>query len=180
MMPVENGTTNRPVIAKHFDGYGFLGPGQPSILVCIWADGRVVWSTNTYGSTPRRIGGEPYFEGHIDPKRITQLLSAVEAKGYFTNTAIQKQRYFPIHGCYWHWSIQSDGRACRFRSALDFGVLPDDYIYAKLQQRYRTRERELDDIITAWRFLDAEIQKLLPKTGRKAEQFEFTVKGVRD
>jgi hypothetical protein len=169
MMPVENGTTNRPVIAKHFDGNGWDAPR--SILLCVWADGRVVWSTNsgTYRSAPRRLGGEPYFEGHIDAKVITALLSAVEAKGFFTNTVLQKKGHFLIHRSYWHWSILSDGRACQFSSALDFGVLSDEDI---LQ---RTRRQDLGDVVTAWRFLESEIQKAIPKTGRKAERFDFPV-----
>jgi hypothetical protein len=47
------------------------------LIIGVWADGTVIWSND------RQRGGKPYFRGNVVAARLQQLLTDLEAAGFF-------------------------------------------------------------------------------------------------
>jgi len=87
-MPVSTGQMTAPAVAPTgpvaaiWFELGYPPPGAVAsekrrLIVGVWADGRVVWSDD------RGKGGAPYREGQIEPRRVDELLRAIEAADFF-------------------------------------------------------------------------------------------------
>src|SRR5207302_434840 len=72
--PIEKADT---VIAIYSQDWGLASAGNPTIILAIWPDGRVVWSKD------RLCGGSPYFTGQVDPEVVETLVSRFEKDGLF-------------------------------------------------------------------------------------------------
>lgn len=69
------------ILAVGLEKGGFVvTPPYHQVILCIWPDGFAVWSGD------RLNGGAPYFEGAIDPKKVTTLLARFEKDGLFADT----------------------------------------------------------------------------------------------
>ncbi len=70
--------TEQPAVIVWYENWG-LGAKtiEPQILVAIWTNGRVMWSTNTV------YGGAPYFEAKVDPAKSLEFLNSCRNRGYF-------------------------------------------------------------------------------------------------
>ena len=67
------------VLAVYRQDWGLSSGGEPAIIFAAWPDGFIVWSSD------RLMGGPPYRSGHIDPKRVTALLSRFDKDGLFAD-----------------------------------------------------------------------------------------------
>lgn len=78
------------VLAIYPEDWGRVSPTRvPAIILAIWPDGHVVWSKD------RINGGAPYFTGHVDPEKVTTLLSGLEHDGLFADKKLNNAHFGP-------------------------------------------------------------------------------------
>jgi hypothetical protein len=74
------------VIAIYPDNVG-LGGRVPAIILAIWPDGQIVWSTD------RVMGGAPYFTGNVDPTDVEDVVADLERDGLFADEQLNAGHY---------------------------------------------------------------------------------------
>jgi hypothetical protein len=94
-MAAEDGGQIRPItkaksiIAVYREDWGLLSAGEPGIILAAWPDGNVVWSAN------QLKGGTPYFQGHVEPKRIAALIQQFDKDGLFDDSKLNQSNFGP-------------------------------------------------------------------------------------
>jgi hypothetical protein len=76
------------ILAVYREDLGRASRGT-AIILAIWPDGFIVWSSD------RVMGGPPYHAGHIDPKRVTTLLSRFDKDGLFAHERLNQSHFGP-------------------------------------------------------------------------------------
>src|SRR5687767_13791977 len=66
-----------------------VAPPSDRLVLAIWPDGRAVWSAD------RVRGGPPYFEGRVEPKRVTALLDRFDREGLFADETLNRAHFGP-------------------------------------------------------------------------------------
>jgi hypothetical protein len=78
------------VLAIYPENWGlFDGERVPVIILAIWSDGKIVWSSD------RLNGGPPYLSGQIDPEKVASLLSDLERDGLFADNKLNVAHFGP-------------------------------------------------------------------------------------
>ncbi len=75
------------VLAVYREDWGLTSRGERAIIFAAWPDGFIVWSSD------RLKGGPPYHSGHIDPTRVTALLSRFDKDGLFADEGLKKANF---------------------------------------------------------------------------------------
>src|SRR6267378_4256032 len=78
------------VLSIYPENWG-LGARQrvPAIILAIWPDGQIVWSTD------RVNGGPPYFSGKVDPADVVVVLADLERDGLFADERLNDAHFGP-------------------------------------------------------------------------------------
>jgi hypothetical protein len=84
--PISNAES---VLAVYRQDWGLFSGGKPAIIFAAWPDGFVVWSGD------RLKGGPPYRAAHIDPRRVTALLSRFDKDGLFADERLNDAKIGP-------------------------------------------------------------------------------------
>ena len=149
-VPFERGSRTPPAVSIYYNpNYAAVGSKlTAAVVVCIWPDGRAVWSRDHIQ------GGPPYFTGHIARKSLAIFFHALDAKGIFAH----RYRYGGGSDAPEHDINIIDGR--RRVGLVDMAF---DY-------RGRTPLLEIDD---AYAFLLNRIEQLLPRRGRQLRTFDY-------
>jgi len=81
------------VLAIYPENLGLVrGPRIPAIILVIWPDGQVIWSTD------RVNGGPPYFSGKVEPADVLVVLADVERDGLFADERLNDAHFGPDSG----------------------------------------------------------------------------------
>jgi hypothetical protein len=157
-VPFERGSNSPPVVSVFYDlDYSGIGREQPeTVITCIWADGRIVWSRD------RTKGGAPYFTAHIAPKRLTKFLASLDAKCLFARKVSFMQAVDSPH----HDINIIDGER---RLVL---VSSSDYVHASKTPNCIT---ELSD---AMPYVRQQLERLLPRQGVPMPNFNYDLRRV--
>ncbi len=153
---VERKNANVPVVSVYYAGNGITTEDTP--VVCVWADGRAVWSENR-----RHHSGPPYYAGQVDPKRLKAFFAALRASGLYT----RKQ-----------WGIVYGGtdniEATIFdgQHRVELGSIPGAY------SSYRRVFKRVVEDGGAAPFLYHQIDSLLPRPGQKLRSFQWEIRRI--
>ena len=82
-------TDSESVLAVYHQDWGLGSGGGAPIIFAAWPDGFIVWSAD------RLMGGPPYRAAHIDPKRVTALLSRFDKDGLFAHERLNDANFGP-------------------------------------------------------------------------------------
>ena len=82
-------TDAESILAVYREDWSLDSSGGPAIIFAAWPDGFIVWSGD------RVMGGPPYRAGHIDPKRVTALLSRFDKDGLFADKKLNDAHFGP-------------------------------------------------------------------------------------
>ncbi|MEW6305162.1 MAG: hypothetical protein AB1705_16930 [Verrucomicrobiota bacterium] len=159
-VPIERGSKSFPVISIYRDiGSWPIDDKQPQkVILCIWADGRAVWSQN------RTNGGAPYVTAQIEPKRIAEVMRALDQKGLF-----ERKVWF------WH-AIDSPFHEINILDGNRRVVLSaSSMLYKSDQRKVPERITQVPDAIP---FVRAQLESLLPPKGEPLLKFGYELKRV--
>lgn len=65
------------------------GRGLPFLILAVWEDGRIVWSSD------RLRGGAPFRAGRVEPQKVAALLSRFENDGLFDDEDLKRDHSGP-------------------------------------------------------------------------------------
>jgi hypothetical protein len=141
-------TDAESVLAVYREDWRLGASSGPSLILATWPDGFVVWSGD------RLKGGPPYRAGHIDPRRVTALLTRFDKDGLFADERLNDSYFGPdsqfttvfvksgkkrVEMCAWHelgedsgfWVADQGGLAALdgHRRLEILGKAPGDYLF---------------------------------------------------
>ena len=182
-MPIEDGSTNAPVIAVFTDP-GFAPWADMGLIVSIWEDGKVLWSEDDL----RGLG--KYQTSTIPPEKIDILLSIFEAQGLYTNRVLQEEGKVVVDGPYTTISIFKNGHGFTASSSHEILESYSNTVVASygarsldgldIEEFIQTEPVRWRDFRAKWKSIRDEIRDITPKTGRPMEEYRFHVAIVGD
>jgi hypothetical protein len=128
------------VLAVYREDEGFSFTRTASLILAIWPDGSVVWSTDRLG------GGPPYRTGTVDPKRVTALLSAFEKDGAFADEKLKRPR-FNSHMSFMTILVKSGKRQLKMQSCHELGEASGNLVDTGLGPSWLEGRSKLADLI---------------------------------
>lgn len=152
-VPFERGSPTPPAVSVFLDlDYGGIGRKQPhAVIACIWPDGRAVWSRD------RSRGGPPYFTARIEPKRLTEFIAALDAKGIFA-----RKVWYGV-------GVDSEHH--------DINILDGQRRVALSATGYYSKSSKTPEHITevrdAFAFIRQQLERLLPRKGQQLPSFDY-------
>jgi len=157
---LERGNTNAPVISVHTDCAAPGYPGDPLVLLlAVWADGRIVWSTKTNQQTT-------YYVGNIAPSTIQRVVRDCHKRAGRGGEKLSRIFMVPPDCPFISVNISSEGGwiAHDMYDCLE-GLVRD-------AREYEEKNRPQ---IEAWNFVVKHVMSLVPKSGQKLDSFKFKV-----
>jgi len=171
---MEVGSTNVPVASVFFD--------RERVLLCLWPDGRIIWSTNVVefqvDGVPRLYpeGGSPYFEAHVPPERVEAFLHAVATNEAWLKLDL-KGGLFPLDD---PSPLKLNLETKSWRLFLEPGI---DFRTAdkSLMESYAKPPLGLGEFIAAYTNIMSGLERLIPDIGgtNVSVRFRIVAKPVR-
>jgi len=131
--------------------------GKPyGLVLCIWPDGRAVWSHDM------EEGGPPFFTGRVDPKRLREFLRSARAKGLFARTK---------------WFCRVIDLPHQDANIIDGGdhVTVDSSIYYHLKGHFSASPEKIT-AIELLPYLRLNLEAMLPKKGTPLREFKYILR----
>jgi hypothetical protein len=170
---MEVGSTNIPAASVSWH--------SKQVVLCVWPDGRILWSTNTLAveveGVPRlyRDGGPPYFQAHVPGERVDAFLSSVA-----TNQAWRKldgaEGICQLDGYPLMINLETKAWRLFLQPGIDYSIEPESNL-----QRYSETSPELAELIAAYTNIMSGLEQLIPDTGgtNVAVRFRVVAKPLR-
>jgi hypothetical protein len=158
------------VLAIYHEDHGLRpGAGGTAIILVAWPDGQVVWSRD------RLNGGGPYRVGHIDPKKVANLLDQFEKTGLFADEKLNQARFGP-DSQFITLHIKSGTRQVKMRSWHELYEVSDKVVarpglvhIARGQRLAELRKAPADYLFfrMVWSETRSKLSELIPEESRQ-------------
>ncbi len=170
---MEVGSTNVPVASVFYN--------RNEVLLCLWSDGRIVWSTNAVkleaDGTVYPVGGAPYFEARVAPERVKAFLNTVATNEAWLKLDL-KGGLFPVDSeSHLMVNLEAEGWRLFLEPGIEFRNTPED-----LMESYVKPPFNLGEFIGAYTNIMAGLEGLIPRTGgtNVPVRFQIVAKRLRE
>jgi hypothetical protein len=127
------------IFAIYFEDWGLSSSGQPRLIVALWEDGRIIWSTN------ESHGGGPYREGVVQPGTLDQFLARMEREGVFQDAKLSRA-WFAADSEFTTIFLKRGRKRLQMRSEHEVAKTCCDCIPSTDAADYRSFRRVWDEI----------------------------------
>ncbi len=132
--------------------------GKPShgLVLCIWPDGRAVWSHDM------EEGGPPFLTGRVDPKRLQEFLRSARAKGLFTRTS------------WFARGIDLPHQDANIIDGADHVTVDSSFYYDLKGHHSASPEKITNDVVLP--YLRLNLEAMLPEKGTPLRDFKYELR----